>query len=477
VLALNARGASFFTEARIRRFGDRATGWFTDIYPEPLTLASNPGVSINQTQWEADCTNGALRLVYGAFYRADGSPIAQRSLDTSTPEQQRPGTLGALRLDALCGRPVQLYTNQILQTDVLGLRNAYRAQLASSGAGAPPAQASGAGPAPASGSGVRAPGLGAAAWKVLYLNPVLAGFYTPATIRRSGGRASGWITEIFAKPQQGDGQIRDVSIRQSLQEADCAAGTLRSIYAAFYRADGGLIAASPTGSLPPQKPQPGSIGALNMDALCGRPIQLYSDQPLEMSVLDLKNVYATKLTLDRVGGTQGQGSATPAARPPSASPASAAAAQMPAPGMKVATWKFLDGYDDRGVAFIPAQVRRVPGGGQGWMMEVYRKPVNMPSVQLRNVGIDQFLYSADCAQNTLTNAARVFYSPTGAQLASLGGLGTVRPQPGSAAADFLNILCGRPQALWEDDPHTVGALELRQLYIVTLQIQDAVDGK
>ena len=333
-------------------------------------------------------------------------------------------------------------------------------------------------PAAASPGRARAPGLGEASWRVLYLNPTSASFFTPATIRRVGERAIGWFTDIYARQQAVGDTIRGVSINQSLWEADCTRGTLHLAYVAYYRADGAPILENPTDSLAPQPQRPGTTGGLKLDVLCGRRVELFSNETMQMGVLGLRDVYATQLAFIRNGAAQGEN--PPSASPPPARPAAAgspAAAPFPAPGMSVATWKFLTVVPDRAFLFVPSQVRRSAGGGQGWLMEAYRKPATMPDVRLRNVGIDQFLYSADCARNVLTNNARIFYTPTGAPLASIEGLGPVQPQPRSPAAAFMNVLCGRPQELWDKDAYTYSATDVRSYYLQLMQAQDAVDAK
>ena len=146
---------------------------------------------------------------------------------------------------------------------------------------------------------IHAPGLGEAAWKVLYLNPRSAVYFTPGSFRRSGAKVQGWFTEIFAEPQNG-GPIKGVTISQVLEEGDCAAGTMRPLAGALYATDGRLLGAFSEAGEVIATP-PGSINRLEIDLLCGRRAQLDRDEPLEMTVRELQEVYATQLALQHAG--------------------------------------------------------------------------------------------------------------------------------------------------------------------------------
>jgi hypothetical protein len=272
ILYLDNRIAGFFAPTGLRRGPGTGQVWMTDVFAEPTTIQGYKDISIIQGLYVADCAGNTSRLAAMAFYNADGKMLFSAPNPEGKPSSPRPGAPSEKRLALLCGR-----------TDP--------AQQALAPSPRPV-------PATASAS-VKAPGLGAAEWKVLYLNPRSAGFFTDATVRRGPPMGRAWITEVFAEPTT-LGELKGVGVLQVLFVADCAGNTLSMHQLAAWSPDRKPLYSAANPSLKGTRPQPGTVQALELNLLCGRQVGLVTDQTIPGDVAQLQDVYATQRAFARL---------------------------------------------------------------------------------------------------------------------------------------------------------------------------------
>jgi hypothetical protein len=297
ILYLDNRIAGFFTPAGMRRGPGIGQVWMTDVFAEPTAIQGYNNISIIQGLYVADCAANTTRLAAMAFYDADGKQLFSAPNPEGKPSSPRPGAPSEKRLALLCGRPLQLYADKVITDDVAGLQGLYNALRTGP---AQQALAPSPRPVPATASAsVKAPGLGAAEWKVLYLNPRSAGFFTDATVRRGPPMGRAWITEVFAGPTT-LGELKGIGVLQVLFVADCAGNTLGMHQLAAWSPDRRPLYAAANPSPKATRPQPGTVQALELNLLCGRQVELVTDQAIAGDVAQLQDVYATQRAFARL---------------------------------------------------------------------------------------------------------------------------------------------------------------------------------
>jgi hypothetical protein len=297
ILYLDERIAGFFSPAGLRRGPGTGQVWMTDIFVQPVQIQSFSNVSIIQGLYVADCAANTTRLAAMALYDADGKLLFAAPNPEGKPSSPKPGAPSEKRLALLSGRPVQLYASKVNTDEVAGLQclaDALRTDPAQQAPAAPPRPV----PATASAS-VRPPGLGSGEWKVLYLNPRSAAFFTDATLRRGSPVGRGWITEVFAEPST-LGELKGVGVLQVLYVADCTTNALSLHQLAGWGPDRKPLYSAANPSPTAKRVQPGTTQALELNLLCGRPVELVTDQTIPGDVAHLQDVYATQRAFARL---------------------------------------------------------------------------------------------------------------------------------------------------------------------------------
>lgn len=145
-----------------------------------------------------------------------------------------------------------------------------------------------------------APGLGRASWKIIALNPVVMTIYTPATVTRGNGTGQAWFTDIYPQPKS-LGEVAGVATVQYLYVADCVRNTWRGVQMATYDAHDRLIYSGADPNAQPKAPVSGSIGQLEFNILCGRPVTLFDSDSIENTVPFMREIYATFRAFESLG--------------------------------------------------------------------------------------------------------------------------------------------------------------------------------
>lgn len=126
-----------------------------------------------------------------------------------------------------------------------------------------------------------APGLGRASWRVLSLDAKAANFYTEKDIRRAGGSAEGWLTQIYSRPRDDASLgLKDVQFAQAHARADCADNAIEYLGVAFYDEDSKPIGFSRFRAPAFRSVASGGSAAAQVNVLCGRPQPLADEAPL-----------------------------------------------------------------------------------------------------------------------------------------------------------------------------------------------------
>jgi hypothetical protein len=109
MLDMDDESATYFTSARIKRAGSSGSGWFTAVYSEPRDLSNDlKGVEYNQARYEANCVKRLLKMTDVAVYDENGKELAAGPLPNPTWDRVEPDSIGAYKLNILCGRPQPL---------------------------------------------------------------------------------------------------------------------------------------------------------------------------------------------------------------------------------------------------------------------------------------------------------------------------------------------------------------------------------
>lgn len=304
---------------------------------------------------------------------------------------------------------------------------------------------------------VAAPGLGRANWKIIALNPVVMTIYAPATVTRGNGTGQAWFTEIYPKPKS-LGEVAGVNTAQYLWVADCARNTWRGMQVATYDAQDRLIYSGANPNAQPQAPVSGSIGQLEFNILCGRPVTLFDAESIEHTVPGMREIYATFRAFESLGPA-GSGAVAPAqAAPTPARPAEAA------PGLGKANWRIISDDDNSMLIYAPATVRLGQGSGQAWFTRIFAKPQNIDGTN--GVVTLQFLQAANCKLDSLALTRHSQYGADGRVL-----FASVIPDPaytatevGSSARTRVDILCGRPAKLPDLPSYDRDVAGMREVY-------------
>jgi hypothetical protein len=127
------------------------------------------------------------------------------------------------------------------------------------------------------------PGLGKGSWLTLHADHSLAVFFTKARMKRTGNLGEGWFTTVYVRPMDlANTSIRNAQFTQSRYVANCAKGTQRFAEVAYFDPDSKFLGGAFIGQDVTQfaVPEQGSIGAMEFNVLCGKPVKLADATPL-----------------------------------------------------------------------------------------------------------------------------------------------------------------------------------------------------
>lgn len=115
-----------YAPATIRRGQDSGKAWFTTIYSKPQTIAAKSGTVVDQRLVVANCTRNTTAEQQIATYGADGRALFAIVNKELAYARTADGSMGRIKADILCGRPVELPGLPSYNLDVAGMRKVYQ---------------------------------------------------------------------------------------------------------------------------------------------------------------------------------------------------------------------------------------------------------------------------------------------------------------------------------------------------------------
>ena len=112
MLSFDDDSGIFFTRAAISHSAKTGTGWFTEVYPRPIDVATISGVKFEQIRYAADCAKSTIQLTGFALYDEDSKQLYAAAVTNRPINTVEHGKLGEAKLNVICGRKQVLIDEQ-----------------------------------------------------------------------------------------------------------------------------------------------------------------------------------------------------------------------------------------------------------------------------------------------------------------------------------------------------------------------------